>query len=195
MNNGKQIFIIAFLAIILKIVCTKENFIIISRRDLDSYRFFYDFLSDYVNLLRTSFPEKKLVEYCRIVSSCLSGLDYKYARKFHRYVKRLCRSPAYDIKEEVISYRYVLDQELPNRISFLSTMDELFTIDDRIMFKDYVNDLKDFGYGDKLYIYKETHRIIYEVILDNILNRSENHQNKLATKLKRAIKEYNQYTS
>ncbi|CAK1553031.1 unnamed protein product [Leptosia nina] len=151
---------------------------------------FETFLKQLVDILIADFAEKKLRRYCRILYEQLRYSEYRYGRKFAKHFKHLSRMYHDELLEELEFYRRELDKSMQHRTEFFEAINEAFTLQQEILFADYLYDLRDYGKEDKLFIHEETRKLIKNVIIESILKLSAKSQNDIATKLRRALKEF-----
>lgn len=151
---------------------------------------FVRFLRNGLDLLSTTFPERKLIRYCRVVSRELDKIDYKHTKQLAKHLRYLSRMYREEIKEEMSQYRQALDKSLPFRTEFLQAMNEAFTLRDNLLFGDYVHDLKDYGNEEKLFIAEETRKLLNDVIVGAILKLSSRGQRDLVKLMKKAVYEF-----
>ncbi|CAH0713157.1 unnamed protein product, partial [Brenthis ino] len=151
---------------------------------------FESFLRRLLELLTTSFPERKLPKYCRILSHHTYDVEYKYAQRLAKHIKYMSQMYPEDIKKELVYYKQALDTKRPHRIAFLDAINTAFTLREYIIFDDYVYELQNYGTNDKLYMDEDTEKLINNVILGSILKLSARDRKDLERKLKFAIKEF-----
>lgn len=151
---------------------------------------FVRFLRNVLDLLSITFPERKLIRYCRVVGRELDKMEYKYTKQLAKHLRYLSRMYREEIKSTMIEYRQALNRTLKYRTEFLEAMNEVFTLKENLKFSDYVYDLRDYGNEDKLLIDEETRKLLNDVILDAITKLSSRAQRDLVKKMKNALSEF-----
>uniref|UniRef100_A0A2A4JT35 Uncharacterized protein n=1 Tax=Heliothis virescens TaxID=7102 RepID=A0A2A4JT35_HELVI len=97
-----------------------------------------------------------------------------------------------DLMEEVARYRRDYDKKTPKRQQFLQAMDEVFTLQQNVIFVDYLNDMLDLANGHILAIKDQTRKLL-DVIVDCMDKLGQKEERDLERKLRAAIKEYTEH--
>ncbi|CAH2089758.1 unnamed protein product [Euphydryas editha] len=160
------------------------------KSDLRSKGIFETFLHNLLDLLTTQFPGKKLPRYCRILSSSIYSIENKYAQRFAKHFKYMSRMYPEDLKKELLFYKDELNKRRPRRVEFLNAMNSLFTLQEYVLFDDYVYEVRNYGTDNKLFIDDETDKIVEGVIMGRIMELSSRDREDLQRKLRKAVKEF-----
>lgn len=155
---------------------------------------FVRFLRNILDLLSTTFPERKLIRYCRVLNKELDKLEFKHTKQLAKHFRHLSRMYREVVRDTMVQYRQALNEALPFRTEFLEAMNEIFTLKENLQFSDYIYDLKDYGNEDKPFIEDETSKLLNDVILGAIRKLSSRDQKILAKKMKNAISEFRSET-
>ncbi|CAG9563821.1 unnamed protein product [Danaus chrysippus] len=151
---------------------------------------FENFIRSLLDLLTTTFPEKRLSKFCRTLYKYISKIENKYARRFARHIRYISKMYREDLKNEFRLYREEFSKPKEHKTDFIKAMDATFTLKEHILFQDYISDLKDYGTDDKLFIDNETDKVINYVIMDRIWKSSARDRDYLEKMLRLAIDEY-----
>ena len=156
--------------------------------DLRIEGIFERFIRRLLELLTTSFPEGRLPKYCRILSRHVTKLEYKYAKRLGKHLKYMSQMYSEDVKKELLLYKKILDENRPHSTAFFDAINVAFTLQQHMLFEDYVYELKNYGSKDKLYIDEDTEKLL-EIILGSILKLSARDRKDIERKLRYAVKE------
>lgn len=160
-----------------------------NENDLRSEGIFERFIRRLLDLLTTSFPEKRLPKYCRILSRHIYKLNYKYAKRLAKHLKHMSQMYQEDVKSELLLYNQLLEKKRPNRTAFFDAINTAFTLQQYMQFEDYVYELKNYGSDDKLFIDEDTEKVL-QIIMGSILQLSASDRKDIVIKLRHAIKEF-----
>lgn len=156
-----------------------------------SNEIFETFLEQLLDVLTAQeFLGKKLKKYFKILYKELRYSDYRISRKFGKHCKYLYHEYNDDLLKELEFYRRELSKKTKPRVEFFSAINEAFTLQQKVLFNDYLYDLRDYGTDDKLNIRYETNKLINYVIIESILKLSAKSQNDIVWKLRKALKEF-----
>lgn len=156
--------------------------------DLRTEGIFERFIRRLLELLTTSFPEGRLPKYCRILSRHVLKLEYKYAKRLGKHLKYMSQMYPEDVKEKLLLYNKFLEENRPHTTAFFDAINFAFTLQQHMLFEDYVYELKNYGSKDKLYIDEDTEKLL-DTILGNILKLSARDRKDIERKLRYAVKE------
>lgn len=160
----------------------QENF----RNDRDGI--FEKFVREYLQLLK-GITGSKVRKYCRTVERHLRDAGYQYTRRLARLFKNWAEFDE-SIAGDIEKYLQEFDNKLPHRTAFFEAMNHVFTLQQAVLFDDYIYDLTNYGNERKLDMDSETRKLIKDVIIYNIEVLSRSEKRDLEKKLKKAIKEY-----
>lgn len=152
---------------------------------------FEDFVVSMLDLL-SGFPGRMLSRYCRLIYRELDRFEYKYTRKLAKYFRDLSRDGGDQMREEMRRYQKELQTKGPQLSAFISHMNEVFTLLESGKFNDYVLDVRDYGNSMKRSVGEET-RDVLNSIVNAVKKLSAREQNKLERKLRKAIKEHDNF--
>lgn len=148
------------------------------------------FLKKFLFLLSGG-EEKAVKEICKIFQKYLKSMGYRrYTRKLAKLFKKLSHKDQDEIMSELQEYRDALENKTDKLIAFFKAINAAFTLQQRIRFDDYLNDMENYIRGDKRLINEETRKLLNDVILKSILGLSKRDRIDLEKKLKKMIKEH-----
>lgn len=153
---------------------------------------FERFIRKTLDVLINDVRGKKLKRYCRYLHRELRTMGFKYTNRLSKIFKDLSKDDSDDIKQEFIEYRKEVDKKLPHRIEFFKAINEVFNLQQNVVFEDYLYELRNYGNGDRLAedLHKLTHKILHGIILNSIIKLRYKDQKELEKKLRRAVREY-----
>lgn len=166
------------------------------RNELHANAYFEGFVASILNLLTNDFPDNLLKFYMRIVYRSLIKLEYYYAKKLAYEFRELgAKDDDDDIREEILGYMDELNIRRLHMAEFLTAMEAAFTKEHGDQFRDYIEDVRDYG---KLLtndddILEKTNSLL-GMILDAVTKLSKQDQTQLKRLIKKAVKEFNSNT-
>lgn len=181
---------------------TKRNFKIDQKLVKDAKDFqvrrqgegiFVQFIKNLLDAVLITIPGYLVRDYIKLMGHQLKPLEYEYSQKLVKYLTKLSNKKEYlDVRNGLVSLRAGCDNLLPHRKTFLDAMNKVYTLKEGVLFGNYLLDLKDFGQDliPPVDFKNMTRKMIYDGILNPILQMSVREQKDLKKKMKAAYNEY-----